>query len=111
MDQLANYRTRVKQILLRHAEYAPSLGEVESVPVFDERGDHYLLVDFGWNRTGRVHSVILHLQLKNGKVWIERDGTEEGIAYDLLEAGIPKEDIVLAFYRPERRAITEFAVA
>lgn len=111
MDQLANYRTLVKQILLRNAEYAPSLGEIDSIPVFDERSDQYFLVDFGWNRTGRVHSVILHLQLKNGKVWIERDGTEEGIAYDLLEAGIPKEDIVLAFYRPERRAITEFAIA
>jgi hypothetical protein len=111
MDQLANYRALVKQVLLRHAEYAPSLGQVESIPVFDEHRDHYFLVDFGWNRTGRVHSVILHLQLKNGKVWIERDGTEEGIAYDLLEAGIPKADIVLAFYRPERRAITEFALA
>jgi XisI protein len=58
-----------------------------------------------------VHSVVLHLRIKNSKVWIERDGMEEGIATDLLEAGIPKEDIVLAFYRPERRAITEFAVA
>jgi len=111
MDQLVNYRTLIKQVLLRNAEYAPSLGEIESIPVFDERSDQYFLVDFGWNRTGRVHSVILHLQIKNNKVWIERDGTEEGIAYDLLEAGIPKEDIVLAFYRPERRAITEFAIA
>ena len=102
MDQLAKYRTLIKQILLRHAEYAPTLGEVESLPVFNEQNDHYFLVDFGWNRTGRVHLVILHLQIKNGKVWIERDGTE---------AGIPQEDIVLAFYRPERRAITEFAVA
>ena len=111
MDQLAKYRTLIKQILLRHAEYAPTLGEVESLPVFNEQNDHYFLVDFGWNRTGRVHLVILHLQIKNGKVWIERDGTEDGIAYDLMEAGIPQEDIVLAFYRPERRAITEFAVA
>lgn len=111
MDQLTKYRNLVKQILLHQAEYAPSLGEVDSMPIFDEQSEQYLLVDFGWNRTGRVHSVILHLQIKNGKVWIERDGTEEGIAYDLMEAGIPKEDIVLAFYRPERRAITEFAVA
>ncbi|RIK37729.1 MAG: XisI protein [Chloroflexi bacterium] len=111
MDKLEQYRNLVKQIILRNAEYAPSLGQVESVPVFDEHRDHYFLVDYGWNRTGRVHSVILHLHIKNGKVWIERDGTEEGIAHELLEVGIPKEDIVLAFYRPERRAITEFAVA
>ncbi|MFN8487563.1 MAG: XisI protein [Caldilineaceae bacterium] len=111
MDQLNNYRNLVKQVLLQNAEHAPTLGEIESMPVFDEQNDQYFLVDFGWNRTGRVHAVILHLQIKNGKVWIERDGTEAGIAYELMEVGIPKEDIVLAFYRPERRAITEFAVA
>jgi hypothetical protein len=111
MDQLNKYRNLIKQVLLRNAENAPTLGEIESIPVFDEQNNQYFLVDFGWNRTGRVHSVILHLQIKNGKVWIERDGTEEGIAYELMEVGIPKEDIVLAFYRPERRAITEFAVA
>jgi hypothetical protein len=111
MDRLNHYRDSIKQVLLRNAEQAPTLGEVESMPVFDEQNNQYLLVDFGWDRTGRVHSVVLHLQVKNGKVWIERDGTEEGIAYALMEAGIPREDIVLAFYRPERRAITEFAVA
>lgn len=58
-----------------------------------------------------VHAVILHMRLQNGKVWIEQDGTETGVADELLQAGIPKDDIVLGFYRPERRAITEFAVA
>jgi hypothetical protein len=31
--------------------------------------------------------------------------------YHTTAGGIPKEEIVLAFYRPERRAITGFAVA
>jgi hypothetical protein len=111
MDKLTRYRSLIKQILLHHAEYAPSLGQIESLPVFDDQNNQYFLVNFGWDRTGRVHSVILHLRIKNDKVWIERDGMEEGIATELLEAGIPKDDIVLAFYRPERRAITEFAIA
>lgn len=33
------------------------------------------------------------------------------ITQELLEAGVVKEDIVLGFYRPERRALTEFSVA
>jgi XisI protein len=111
MDKLNRYRTLIKQILSNHAERPPSIGQIESIPVFDDQNNQYFLVDFGWNRTGRVHSVILHLQIKNNKVWIERDGFEEGIATELLATGIPKEDIVLAFYRPERRAITDFAVA
>ena len=33
------------------------------------------------------------------------------LAEELLRAGIPREDIVLAFHPPEMRRLTEFAVA
>ena len=36
---------------------------------------------------------------------------QEGIATDLLQAGVPKEDIVLAFQPSEARQFTEFAPA
>ncbi|MEZ4861109.1 MAG: element excision factor XisI family protein [Caldilineaceae bacterium] len=51
------------------------------------------------------------MRLHNDKFYIEVDGTEQGIATDLLEAGVPKEDIVLAFHHPAMRPYTEFAVA
>ncbi|NEP33849.1 element excision factor XisI family protein, partial [Moorena sp. SIO3B2] len=38
-------------------------------------------------------------------------GTEDGIAGELLEAGIPKERIVLGFKSPGVRKHTGFAVA
>ncbi len=47
----------------------------------------------------------------DGKVWIQRDGTQEGIALELEEAGIPKEAIVLGFKRPELRPYTDYAAA
>ncbi|MFN8492335.1 MAG: XisI protein [Caldilineaceae bacterium] len=111
MDKLEHYRQIVKQILLRQAEFSPSHGQIETIPVFSSKTDNYMVVDVGWDQPGRVHAVILHLALRNGKVWVEVDGTEEGITQELLEAGIPKQEIVLAFYRPERRKLTEFAVA
>jgi hypothetical protein len=111
MDKLSHYRDIVKQVLAQHAEYVPSHGQIETIPIFDERNEHYLLLDLGWDRTGRVYSTVLHVRLRDDKVWVEKDGTETGIAQELLEAGVPKEDIVLGFYRPERRALTDFAVA
>lgn len=110
-SQLKNYQQIVKQILLQHAEHKPGHGEIDSRPVFDDDRGDYLLLGVGWDITGRVHSVLLHLYIKNNKIWIEEDGTEEGVAQDLLEADIPQQDIVLGFYRPKRRALTEFAVA
>lgn len=110
MDRLGKYREIVKRIVTKQAELAPRHGQIDSRPVFDQQGENYLLVDVGWDRTGRVYTVVLHFCLQEGKIWIERDGTESGIAYDLLAAGVPQEDIVLGFYRPERRAIVEYAV-
>lgn len=111
MDKLEHYRQIIKQILSRQAAFSPSHGQIKTIPVFDEKTDNYMVVDVGWDQPGRVHAVILHLALRNGKVWVEVDGIEEGITQELLAAGIPKSDIVLAFYRPERRKLTEFAVA
>ena len=36
----------------------------------------------------------------DGKVWVQYDGTNRPIAEEFLEAGIPREDIVLGFHRP-----------
>jgi len=59
----------------------------------------------------RVHGCLVHIDIINGKLWIQRDGTERGIANDLVEAGVPKKQIVLGFRSPEIRQPTEFAVA
>lgn len=109
MDKLDRYRSIVQQILKSHADQPVSIGQIETAALFDEEHDQYLVLDWGWDRTGRVHSVALHVRLSSGKVWIEVDETETGIADELIEAGIAQADIVLGFYRPERRALTEFA--
>lgn len=111
MDKLNHYRKAIQAVLSHHGEYAPSHGEIETIPIFDTHNDNYLLLDCGWDRTGRIHSVIIHIRLKNNKVWVEHDGTQEGVTNELIRSGIPQTDIVLGFYRPERRKITDFAVA
>lgn len=54
--------------------------------------------------------MMLHVNIKDEKIWIQHDGTERGITNDLLELGVPKHDIVLAFQSPARRKYTDFAV-
>ncbi|NES01611.1 MAG: XisI protein [Okeania sp. SIO2F4] len=41
---------------------------------------------------------------------MHEDGLEDGIANDLVNAGLPKSQIVLGFHPPEVRPHTEFAV-
>lgn len=58
-----------------------------------------------------ILSCVVHLEIIDDKVWIQQDGIEDGIANDLLRAGIPQDKIVLAFHPPSVRPYTEFAVS
>ncbi len=64
----------------------------------------------GWEGEKRVHGCIIHIEIIDEKIWIQRDGTEYGIANELVAAGIPKLQIVLAFHPQDVRQYTEFAV-
>jgi hypothetical protein len=57
-----------------------------------------------------MYGCVLLLDIKNGKIWIQQNGTEIGIADELVKLGVPKEDIVLAFHEPLMRQYTGFAV-
>ena len=107
----AFYRAILKQVVEQEACYQPSHDAIQAFALVDDEHDHYQVLHLGWGREGRVFAVIIHLRLHNGKIYIERDGTEEGVANALLAAGIPKEAIVLAFYPERKRALTDFAVA
>lgn len=88
----------------------PAYGDIESKVIFDDDHGRYTLLEVGWDDSQYVHGSIIHVDIINDKIWIQYDGTEEGIARDLVDAGVPKEKIVLGF-RPERlRPHTGFAV-
>ena len=71
----------------------------------------YLLVDVGWKGYERAHGALVHVDVIDGKFWIHYDGTEEGIATQLVAEGVPPDRIVLAFKHPTLRKRTGFAAA
>jgi len=109
VDKLEKYRTYIKQLITEHATLCPSTEEIEVQLIFDTEHDHYQLIDVGWQNQTRIHSCFLHLDIKEGKIWIQHNGTEDHIAYDLVAKGVPKEDIVLGFQAPNYRQYTDFA--
>ncbi|MBC8234546.1 XisI protein [bacterium] len=111
MDNLNHYRKIIRGLIEEYAQYKPACGDVQIEIIFDETNDHYELIYAGWNRTYRIHGSVLHIDIRHGKIWIQHDGTEGGIAEELVESGIPHELIVLAFKPPEIRPYTDFAVA
>jgi hypothetical protein len=100
----------VERVLRNVAQRYPAQKN-RTVYSFDRDNEQFVLLREGWDGYQRNHFAWIHIETRDGKFWIHRDGTEHGIANDLLAAGIPKERIVLAFQHPIRRERGEFAVA
>jgi hypothetical protein len=111
MDQLEHYRTIIEQVLTRRVNDLKDFPTLHDKTVFDRRTDSYLLLREGWDKSRRIHAIIVHLELRDGKIWVQEDWTEHGVAADLEEVGIPKSEIVLGFQPPEVRSYTEYAAA
>ena len=94
MAKVNLYRKHIQDVIKRHSRVKPAFGEVELQTIFDTERDHYQLVHAGWNRNHRKYGCLMHLDIKEGKIWIQHDGTEVGVANELVELGVPKEDIV-----------------
>jgi hypothetical protein len=109
MDKLNQYRNFVQQLIEEYANYRPVHGDVEVETIFDTKRDHYQLIYVGWDDEQRIHGCSLHIDIKDGKIWIQHNGTESHPAQKLVALGVPKQDIVLGFQSPYKRPLTEFA--
>jgi hypothetical protein len=111
MEDLNRDRDTIERVLSHLASPATQRQPIACEVVFDRERDRYLLIQSGWVGGRRVNEIVTQIDLIDDKIWIQRDGIEYGIAQDLLDAGIPKDRIVLGFKSPELRKLTGFAVA
>jgi hypothetical protein len=113
MDKLIKYQELIKQLLTDHLALISrrSTPDLDAEVLFDDEHGQYMLAKTGWMAHQRVRGATLYVRLRDGKFWIEEDWTEDGIVPELLKAGVPKEDIVLAFHHPDLRPLAEFANA
>ena len=111
MDSLTQtMRQAINQLPQDYLDFLKNDPEVTSELVLDTDRDRYLLIEMGWQNNRRIYGVLIHIDIIDQTLWIQQDGTEEGVANELVNLGIPKDRIVLGYKSLERRKITEFAV-
>jgi hypothetical protein len=110
MDKLDQYREIILRVINEYASFKPSYGEVNAEVVVDRDRNHFELLHMGWDRESRVHGTVLHVDIQGDKIWIQYDGTDHPIAEELVAAGIPQKDIVLAFHPARLRPLTGYGV-
>jgi hypothetical protein len=110
MADLEKYRECIRKLITEYAQLASSNNEIEAQTIFDVEQDHYQLIYIGWQNKHRVFGPVMHFDIKNGKIWIQWNGTEEDVGETLTAMGVPKYDIVVGFQPPYIRQYTDYAV-
>ncbi|XWK89399.1 MAG: XisI protein [Phormidium sp.] len=110
MDNLESYRPIIESLLTAYAAIPIANGQIDCYTVFDTKQDHYMVMNVGWDGHRRVYGCVLHLDIKEGKIWIEQNMTEMRVAQELVERGVPKDDIILGFQAPEMREYTGYGI-
>ncbi|NEQ65942.1 MAG: XisI protein [Symploca sp. SIO2D2] len=110
MDKLTQYRVWIQQVLEQHGRVKPANGDIQVYTFFDHQYDHYQVFHAGWSQYNRIFGPLIHIDIIDGKLWIQYDGTEIGVANELVDLGVPKQDIVLAYHAPIMRQYDGFAV-
>ncbi|MDB9516118.1 XisI protein [Roseofilum reptotaenium CS-1145] len=108
--KIENYREIIQTFLRKYASYKPSHGEIEIQTLFDTQEDHYQVLGVGWDGKQRIYGCSIHLDIKNGKIWLQLNNTALDVAQELVEMGVLKTDIVIAFQPPSIRAVSGYAM-
>ena len=109
MEKLAKYRQIVRELLIAHATSTEP--DIECQLIFDTEHDHYQILDIGWQELTRIYACYIHLDIKDGKIWIQHNMTEADLGQELVEKGVPASDIVLGLHPPYKRPYTNYGVA
>lgn len=111
MEKLEHYRQCVRQLLTKYATKDDRDPEIDCQLLFDTEHDHYQILDVGWDKLKRIYNCFIHLDIKNGQIWIQRNMTEIDLAQELVAMGVAKDDIILGLHPPYKRPYTGYGVA
>lgn len=110
MASVDSLREAITWVFHSWEEYPnPVLSMFRIVGVMDTSHDRYTLTHLDFDGDRYKSRLLAYLEIRDGKIWILTDNTEEGIAPELVAEGIAKDQIVLGFYPSDLRDAGEFA--
>lgn len=114
MDKIKKFRQALIEIMDEYTAWEatrPNNKGLEYKKILDDVQHQYQFVELGWDGNYRVYDLIFHVDIREGKIWIQKDSLEESLAEQLEKKGISKKDIVLAYFPESHRKFTEYAAA
>ena len=111
MDKVEKYREYVQALMTDYASSDSDREDVKVELIIDTVRDHYQWMNVGWKGMERIYDCYIHIDIIDGKIWLQQNWTEEDPAAALVDLGVPHEDIVLGLHAPYKRPYTDYGVA
>lgn len=110
MEKLLTYQKIARDVVKAKVDFDKSgTPPYNSRFVADTENDIYMYLSYEWVEHKYHYGVYIHLDIIDGKVWIQWNYTEYDLAEELMERGVPPEDIVLGNVAPYMRVATPFS--
>ena len=96
MDKITNYQEAIKEEMTYQLELGYSdMPEVTYKLIED--GFQFIVLAVGWHENKYVHDLWFHLELIEDKIWIYENNTDYQLGKALVQRGIDKDDLVVAW--------------
>ncbi|HFA52218.1 MAG TPA: XisI protein [Bacteroidetes bacterium] len=106
MGKALKYQKIIQQLLEEYAVIKPiNWPDAEHQIISDIKDNHYQLVRMGWKNGRYHHYSIFHFDIKDGKIWVRQNRTDVDIEGELIDLGVAKNEIVLAYQFREMQAV------
>jgi XisI protein len=109
MDQTLTNAQIILKVLEPFKTWRTPYANVNYEVLTDPTQQHFQVVVSGWDGQKRVHTMLVHIAIRDNLIWLEEDLTDAEIAEQLIEQGIPRDHIVLGFQAPYKRGLHGFA--
>lgn len=98
MDSVKKYQQAIIDFLNEQGSYRIyGKPEVKSRVIEDTKHNQYLLVWTGWHKHSYIHRLWYHFEIIDEKIWVLHNSTDVEVDLELIDRGVPKEDIIGAF--------------
>ena len=112
MASIEHLREAIARVFQSWEAYPnPAVSLFQIAGVMDLSHDRYTLTHLDFDGDRYKSSLLAYLEIRNGKIWILTDNTEDGIASEIVAEGVTKNQIVLGFYSVALREAGEFATS
>ena len=112
MDKITLYQNAIIDLLKEYVSIKPvNMKDTEQQLIVDRERNHFAFVRLGWEGDQFIYQCIIHFDIKDGKIWLQQNRTDQKLIDELIAKGINQNDIVIGFIPPYARLANNVAAA